>query len=114
MIRTAEADAVDKLAGISAARDVDLDLLRMVLRLLVMRALALELSPARGEDGKGVRSGKTGQHEDEATEEVREVRRLRRYNIHKILSDRSAYVRLRPCLEDNSSTIKTTDSCTHI
>lgn len=44
-LRSAEAGALGKLAGISAARDVDLDLLRMVLRLLVTRARALGLRP---------------------------------------------------------------------
>lgn len=80
MIRTVEANAVDKLGGISAARDVDLDLLRMVLRLLVMRAMALELLP---KDDMG--SGKRGQHEDEhgaeAREEMRKVSEVRKWRL---------------------------------
>lgn len=40
-LRSAEAGALGKLAAISAERDVDLDLLRMVLRLLISRAEAL-------------------------------------------------------------------------
>ncbi|CAM9457536.1 unnamed protein product [Pylaiella littoralis] len=44
-LRSVEAGALGKLAGISAARDVDVDLLRMVLRLLIVRAKALGLGP---------------------------------------------------------------------
>lgn len=52
-LRSAEAGAVGKLAGISAARDVDIDLLRMVLRLLIARARALGLCPPDNNVGCG-------------------------------------------------------------
>ncbi|CAM9909254.1 unnamed protein product [Ectocarpus sp. 12 AP-2014] len=60
-LRAAEANALGKLAGISAARDVDIDLLRMLLRLLITRAKALGLrdpsgnsdSASRGVDEEG-------------------------------------------------------------
>lgn len=44
-LRSAEAGALGKLEGVSFARDVDLDLLRMMLRLVVTRASALGLQP---------------------------------------------------------------------
>lgn len=50
-LRGAESGALGKLAGISAARDVDLDLLRMILRLLITRAAALGLRPDETMEG---------------------------------------------------------------
>lgn len=44
-LRSAEAGALGKVEGISFARDIDLDLLRMMLRLVIMRATALGLRP---------------------------------------------------------------------
>ena len=74
---------MDKLGDISATKDVDLDLLRMLLRLLVMRATALGLRPM---DSNGVRTGGTEQQdcEDEATvtEKVRGERDSPRNQIH--------------------------------
>lgn len=63
-LRSAEAGALGKLASISAARDVDLDLLRMMLRLLITRATALGLRPSvNGSSGSGGSNGqaKTGE-----------------------------------------------------
>lgn len=70
-LRSAEASAIGKLAGISAARDVDLDLLRMVLRLLVTRAKVLGLRP---DDADGKEAGQIGSQEQEGAEETVEVR----------------------------------------
>lgn len=63
-LRSAEADALGKLEGISLARDVDLDLLRMMLRLVVTRATALGLRPdsSQAVDAGGVQENK--QHEE--------------------------------------------------
>ncbi|CAM9395772.1 unnamed protein product [Ectocarpus fasciculatus] len=55
-LRAAEASALGKLAGISAARDVDIDLLRMLLRLLITRAKALGLREPSG-DSESVSRG---------------------------------------------------------
>lgn len=59
----AEAGAAGKLAGISAARDVDIDLLRMMLRLLITRAKALGLKPPDDNKSGG------GENDDEAGQE---------------------------------------------
>ncbi|CAM9294139.1 unnamed protein product [Scytosiphon promiscuus] len=63
ILRSAEAGALGKLAGISAVRDVDLDLLRMMLRLLIMRAKALGLCPL-------VKSSSDGSSSQTETEEA--------------------------------------------
>eukprot|EP00903_Cladosiphon_okamuranus_P008244 g7936.t1 len=65
-LRSAEAGAIGKLAGISAARDVDIDLLRMVLRLLITRARALSLQPpdSDSESGGGGGEKAKGEHEN--------------------------------------------------
>lgn len=70
-LRSAEAGALGKLAGISATQDVDLDLLRMMLRLVVTRARALGLRPEQKKevDAEGV--GSAEHQEGVAAEEVR-------------------------------------------
>ncbi|CBN74163.1 conserved unknown protein [Ectocarpus siliculosus] len=62
-LRAAEASALGKLAGISAARDVDIDLLRMLLRLLITRAKALGLREPSG-DSDSVSRGVDEEGED--------------------------------------------------
>lgn len=71
-LRSAEAGALGKLEGISFARDVDLDLLRMMLRLVVTRATALGLRPESTQDvdAGGAQEGKE-QGEARAGGEVR-------------------------------------------
>lgn len=72
-LRSAEAGAVGKLDGISAARDVDLDLLRMMLRLVITRAKALRLRPmvsCSGGCGGSRSEAKTGEGGGGAADEV--------------------------------------------
>lgn len=77
-LRAAEAGTVGKLAGISAARDVDIDLLRMVLRLLIMRATALGLKPPDSNSGGENDKEEQENGDDAAAGEEKEVRKSRR------------------------------------
>ena len=63
-LRSAEAGALSKLEGISIARDIDLDLLRMMLRLVIMRATALGLRPENTQKVDGMGSGEDQEHKE--------------------------------------------------
>eukprot|EP00904_Undaria_pinnatifida_P001821 jgi/Undpi1/1163/HiC_scaffold_10.g04625.m1 len=63
-LRSAEAGALSKLEGISIARDIDLDLLRMMLRLVIMRATALGLRPENTQKVDGRGSGEDQEHKE--------------------------------------------------
>lgn len=62
-LRSAESSVTGQLADISVATDVDLDLLRMMVRLVVTRARALDLQLEEGvgeealQDGEAERKG---------------------------------------------------------
>lgn len=74
-LRSAEAGALGKLAGISAARDVDIDLLRMALRLVLTRAKALGLGPPDSSGSQGKEEQEQEEGEREATQEVKRMGR---------------------------------------